>query len=161
MTDKPSSSVPDLTPDSLAQSFLQSSIHDPADSVLLDTLSHSIPAPEELGLGPAEGEGMFTTILAGFVDALKARLAIELEDLAIHVQHPRSGSFILSLARISFLPHDEKLSEKVLSMSGIEGFLRHGEEDIVASVSSLSTVTSPSPTHHRSPSLEDHGLSES
>ena len=159
--DKPSSSVPDLTPDSLAQSFLESSIHDPTDSVLLDTLSHSIPAPEELGLGPAEGEGMFATILAGFVDALKARLAIELEDLAIHVQHPRSGSFILSLARISFLPHEEKLSEKVLSMGGIEAYLRHEDEDIAASASSLSTVTSPSPTHHRSLSLEDHGLSES
>src|SRR5271170_3524159 len=87
--DKPSSSVPDLTPDSLAQSFLQSSIHDPADSVLLDTLSHSIPAPEELGLGPAEGEGMFTSVLAGFVDALKARLSIEINGLDIHVQHPR------------------------------------------------------------------------
>jgi hypothetical protein len=80
--------VPELSPDSLAQSFLQSSIHDPADSVLLDTLSHSMPPAEELGLGPAEEEGVFTSILAGFVDALKARLAIEIENLAISVQHP-------------------------------------------------------------------------
>ena len=90
--EKPNEPVPDLTPDSLAQSFLQNSIHDPEDSVLLDTLSHSIPPGEELGLGPAEGEGMFPSIVAGFVDALKARLAIEIDDLAIHVEHPRSGS---------------------------------------------------------------------
>jgi hypothetical protein len=128
-------------------------------------LSHSIPPGEELGLGPAEGEGMFPSILAGFVDALKARFAIEIDDLAIHVQHPRSGSFILSLARIAFLPHEEKLSEKVLSMSGIEAYLQHvnsdEEEDDNVSVSSDSTVTSPSTSHQRSSSSGDHGLMES
>lgn len=169
LSDKHDEPVPDLTPDSLAQSFLHSSIHDPADSVLLDTLSHSIPAPEELGLGPAEGDGMFTSILAGFVNALKARLAIEIDDLAIHVQHPRSGSFILCLERIAFLPREEKVEEKVLSMSGIEAYLRHAKEeeeggygdDDDGSVSSDSTVTSPSPSHRRSSSSADHGLSES
>src|SRR5579862_3208913 len=72
--------VPDLTPDALAQSFLQTSIHDHSDSVLLDTLSESIHSTEELGLGPAQEEGMFTTVLAAFMDALKSRLAIEIED---------------------------------------------------------------------------------
>ena len=170
IVDKPAEPVPDLTPDSLAQSFLQDSIHDPADSVLLDTLSQSIPAPEELGLGPAEGEGMFTSILAGFVDALKARLAIEIEDLSIHVQHPQSGAFILSLKTISFIPSEDKITEKVLSMCGIEAFLQN-ETDVIAeeeeeedddeSVASTSTVTSPSPTSARGSREGDHGLSES
>ena len=154
--------VPELSPDSLAQSFLHSSIHDPADSVLLDTLSHSMPPAEELGLGPAEGEGVFTSILAGFVDALKARLAIEIENLAISVQHPQSGAFILSLAQIKFLPREDKLAEKILSLTGIEAFLRadqEEQEDDGMSQSSHSTITSPSPSHRRSPS--DHGLSES
>jgi len=121
-----------------------------------------MPPPEELGLGPTEGEGVFTSILAGFVDALKARLAIEIQDLAISVQHPQSGSFILALAQIKFLPHQDKLAEKVLSLTGIEAFLRAGQEDDeddAMSQSSHSTITSPSPSHHRSPS--DHGLSES
>jgi hypothetical protein len=133
----------------------------------LDTLSHSIPQPEELGLGPAEGEGMFASIIAGFVDALKARLTIEINDLTIHVQHPRSGAFILSLATISFLPHEEKLTERVLSMSGIEAYLQHivemddiGDDNV--SVSSASTITSPSTSHRRNSSFSgDHGLSES
>jgi hypothetical protein len=55
---------------------MENSVYDPEDSVLLDTLSHSVPLGEELGLGQAEGEGMFLSVLAGFVDALKARLAI-------------------------------------------------------------------------------------
>lgn len=121
-----------------------------------------MPPPEELGLGPAEEEGVFTSILAGFVDALKARLAIEIEDLAISVQHPQSGAFILTLAQIKFLPHEDKLAEKVLSLTGIEAFLRAEQEDGEGdgmSQASNSTITSPSPTHHRSPS--DHGLSES
>ena len=166
--DRLSEPVSELSADSLAQSFLQSSIHDPADSVLLDNLSHSMPAPEELGLGPAESEGVFTTILAGFVDALKARLAIEIDGLAIHVQHPRSGAFILSLTRISFLPYEEKLSDKVLTIKGIEAFLRNelpiisdGDDDN-ESVSSINTVTSPSPTDGRTGlSPPDHALSES
>lgn len=170
IVDKPAAPVPELTPDSLAQSFLQDSIHDPADSVLLDTLSQSIPAPEELGLGPAEGEGMFASVLAGFVDALKARLAIEIGDLSIHVQHPRSGAFILSLKTISFLPSEDKVMEKVLSMSGIEAFLQdkvdvindeaHVDDD-AESVASTSTVTSASPSSARSPGSGDHVLSES
>ena len=157
-----------MSADSLAQSFLQSSIHDPTDSVLLDNLSHSMPGPEELGLGPVESEGVFPAILAGFVDALKARLAIEIDGLAMHVQHPRSGAFILRLARISFLPYEEKLSEKILTIKGIEAFLRNelpiigdGDDDN-ESVSSASTVTSPSPTDgRRGSSPPDHGLSES
>jgi hypothetical protein len=160
--------VPELSADSLAQSFLQSSIHDPSDSVLLDHLSHSIPAPEELGLGPAESEGIFTTILAGFVDALKARLVIEIEGLEIHVHHPQSGAFILSLAGISFLPHEEVLSEKVLTIKGIEAFLRaeapiidDDDVDDNESVSSTGTVTSPSSGGRRDSSPVDHGLSES
>jgi hypothetical protein len=170
IVDKPAEPVPELTPDSLAQSFLQDSIHDHADSVLLDTLSQSIPAPEELGLGPAEGEGMFTSVLAGFVDALKARLAIEIEDLSVHVQHPQSGAFILSLKTISFLPSEDKFTEKVLSMSGIEAFLQNEvdtiddegqDDDDTESVISTNTVTSPSPSSARSPGSGDHGLSES
>lgn len=162
--------MPELSADSLAQSFLQSSIHDPSDSVLLDHLSHSIPAPEELGLGPAESEGVFTTILAGFVDALKARLVIEIEGLEIHVQHTRSGAFILSLASISFLLHEEVLSEKVLTIKGIEAFLRaeapiinddDDDDDDNESVSSTGTVTSPSSGGRRDSSPVDHGLSES
>lgn len=130
-----------------------------------------MPAPEELGLGPAEGEGMFTSILAGFVDALKARLAIEIEDLSIHVQHPRSGAFILSLKTISFIPSEDKITEKVLSMSGIEAFLQNetdvineedNDEEDVESIASTSTVTGPSPSSDRIPrSGGDHGLSES
>ena len=145
----------------MAHSFLQSSIHDPTDSVLLDTLSHSLPPAEELGLGPAEEEGVFTSILAGFVDALKARLAIEIEDLAICVEHPQSGAFTLGLAQIKFLPCEDTLAEKVLSLTGIEAFLRADQEkeDDGMSQGSNSTITSPSPSHHRSPS--DHGLSES
>ena len=130
-------------------------------------MSHSIPQPEELGLGPAEGEGMFASIIAGFVDALKARLTIEISNLTVHVQHPRSGAFILSLATISFLPHEERLTERVLSMSGIEAYLQHIVEvedidDDNVSVSSTSTITSPSTSHRRNSSFsEDHGLSES
>jgi hypothetical protein len=121
-----------------------------------------MPPPEELGLGPAEGEGMFTSILAGFVDALKARLAIEIASLIIHVHDPRAGAFILSLNTISFLPREDKNTEKVLTMGGIEAFLqspRGSEDDDNESVTSTSTVTSPSPSSARSPA--DHGLSES
>ena len=127
-----------------------------------------MPDPEELGLGPAESEGVFTTVLAGFVDALKARLAIEIDGLVMHVQHPRSGAFILRLAKMSFLPYEEKLSEKLLTIKGIEAFLQNespiigdGDDDN-ESVSSTSTVTSPSPTNgRRGSSPPDHGLSES
>ena len=138
--------VPDITPDSLAHSFLQTSIHDPTDSVLLDTLSESIHSQEELGLGPAEEEGMFTSVLASFMDALKARLAIELEDLSVHVQHPRSGAFILAMSRISFLPNDDNVIEKVLVIGGIEAYLRNGDQqlDDNQSVTSENTVISPS-----------------
>lgn len=141
---------------------MQASIHDPADSVLLDTLSHSIPHTEELGLGPAEEEGVFTTVLAGFVDALKSRLVVEIDELAIHVQHPLSGAFELRLARIAFLPREDKLSEKVLSICGIEAFLRRdkGDKEDLRSESPVTTVTPSSHAYQRRPS-EDHGLSES
>lgn len=157
--------VPDLTPDSLAHSFLQTSIHDPTDSVLLDTLSESIHSQEELGLGPAEEEGMFTSILASFMDALKARLAIELEDLSVHVQHPRSGAFILAMSRISFLPNDDNVIEKVLVIGGIEAYLRNEDQqlDDNQSVTSESTIISPSSPIARSPGTDDddHLLSQS
>lgn len=154
--------MPDFTADSLAQSFLQSSIHDPSDSVLLDTLSQSIHSSQELGIGPAEEEGIFTNVLASFVDALKARLAIEIDDLTIHVQQARSGAFILSLTRIAFLPREDKLSEKILSVCGIEAFLRNDVDvNDNASESSVSTATTPSPSHQRNLSPGDHGLSES
>lgn len=109
---------------------------------------------------------MFTSILAGFVSALKARLVVEIDDLAIQIQHPQSGAFILSLAHISFAPREEKLLEKVLRISGIEAYLQsesQDQDDDAVSVTSTSTITSPSPTSHRSPSSGDgdHGLSES
>jgi hypothetical protein len=122
-----------------------------------------MPPPEELGLGPAEGQGMFTSILAGFVDALKARLAIEITSLIILVHDTRAGAFILSLDTISFLPREDKYTEKILTMGGIEAFLQSPQgpedDDDDESVTSTSTVTSPSPSSARSPA--DHGLSES
>jgi len=145
---------------------LESSVNDPSDSVLLDSLTQSIPSSQELGLGPAQEEGVFTSILAGFVSALKARLVVEIDDLAIQIQHPQSGAFILSLNHISFAPREEKLLEKVLTISGIEAYLQsevQDQDDDAVSVTSTSTITSPSPTSHRSPSSGDgdHGLSES
>ena len=162
IVDKVSEPLPNLSPESLAQSFLQESIHDPEDSVLLDTLSQSIPQPEELGIGAAEGEGIFTSILAGFVDAVKARLAVEITELDVYVQHPRSGAFIISLARIAFYASESNISDKVLSISGIEAYLQRGNnEDDNSSVASRSTLTSPTPRGERNPLSENRGLSES
>jgi Atg2, N-terminal len=154
--------VAELSADSLAQSFLQSSIYDPTDSVLLDTLSDSIHSVEDLGLGPAEEEGMFATVLAAFVEALKSRLAVEIEGLNLLVQHSHSADFILSLSQISFLPRPDSIAEKVLTLNGIEAYLRSvdgskGDDNI--SVTSDETITRPS-----SPSADgsdDHGLSQS
>lgn len=153
--------MPDLTPDSLAQSFLHTSLHDPTDSVLFDTLSESIHSSDELGLGPAEEEGMFTNILAAFVDALTSRLVIEIEDISVHVQHPRSGAFVLTMTRISFYPRDENIAEKVLCMRGIEAYLQPQNFD-TQSMTSEATITSPSPRGPNSPAAEDdHLLSQS
>jgi hypothetical protein len=154
--------VPDLTPDSLAQSFVQTSIHEPSDSVLLDNLSESIHASEELGIGPAEDEGMFTNIFAAFMDALKSRLSLEVRDVTVNVQHLRYGlfNFILVLAKISLLPSEENMTERLLLVDSIEAYLREDNQpdDESMSIRSDNTITSPSPPLARSPTAEDDNL---